>query len=517
MGRPTDGARAPDMTGTRASVRKRSLIRRSAVVGVVAAFVLTGCTWPAMGDHQPQGVASYYNQTLQWKNCGGAVCANVSVPLDWAHPSGAKISIALAKVAALGSHPLGTILYDPGGPGASGTAFVKDYAEYILDPKIRTAYNLVGFDSRGVGQSTAVKCLDQNELSHYYFDLLPTPVGSPAWVDVELKVQTTFAKACEKNTGPLLTHLDTASAARDLDVVRAALGDRKLDYFGVSYGTKLGLEYAGLFPKNVGRFVLDGVLDPDLTGEQITFQQDASIENVTQRYLASCVKLLTCPFTGTVADADDQLAALFRELDAHPAPASDGRKLNAANLATALIAALYSPSTWMDLNLALVAAKKGEADQAFAFADNYLERGSDGTYPNLIEVYEANNCDDYDVAHTPETMAAEAVAIDKIAPVIGRYLGYSGAVCSAWPSKPAGKPVKVTAKGSGPILLVSSTNDPATPLIWAQSAAGDLADGHLITRNGDGHGSYNTGNDCIDGAVDAYWLHGTVPPSDPKC
>ncbi len=187
------------------------------------------------------------------------------------------------------------------------------------------------------------------------------------------------------------------------------------------------------------------------------------------------------------------------------------------NLATALIGALYSPSTWMDLNLALVAAKNGQADQAFAFADNYLERGSDGTYPNLIEMFEANNCDDYDVAHTPETMAAEAVAIDKVAPVLGRYLGYSGAVCSAWPSKPAGKPVKVTAKGSGPILLVSSTNDPATPLIWAQSAAGNLADGHLITRNGDGHGSYNTGNACIDGAVDAYWLHGTVPASDPKC
>lgn len=513
----------------RRSAKARSRVGARALFACVAALaiILAGCSSPEQGNHQPTTAASvkepaviysYYAQKLHWKRCQHLECATVSVPLDWAHPTGSEISLAVAKRAATDGHPLGSIFYDPGGPGASGTYFLESYPNDIVDKKVGAAYNVVGFDSRGVGSSTAINCLDQKQLSHYLFDVVPGTVGSTRWVAAELKAQTAFDKACQKRTGELIGHMDTVSAARDLDVLRAVLGQKKLDYFGVSYGTKLGLEYAELFPKKVGRLVLDGVDDPDLTGEQSLVQQSAGVEDVLQRYLASCLQdQSSCPFTGTVADADNQLTALFSQVQAHPISDADGRRLNAYNLALAIIDSLYSTTYWSDLNDALHAASVGLAGPAFQLADSGNEREPNGDYPNLYEAYDANLCDDFVVAHTPSTMAAEAATIDKVAPVLGPYLGYQGAVCTAWPYKPTGKPVRVEAQGAGPILLLSSTHDPATPLIWAQHAAEDLASGQLVTRNGDGHGSYNIGNACIDIAVDAYFLHGTVPATDPKC
>jgi hypothetical protein len=229
------------------------------------------------------------------------------------------------------------------------------------------------------------------------------------------------------------------------------------------------------------------------------------------------VKELVCPFKGSVADAQHQLTALLARFDAHPVTAADGRTLNAYNLANAIINALYSPSSWGYLTSAIIDAKAGDASAAFGIIDSGVERHADGTYPNLLEVYAANLCDDFTVPHTPDAMATQAAMINAVAPTIGPYLGYQGSVCTTWPYQPSGTPTHVTATGSGPILLVSSTHDPATPLRWAQDVAKTLDNGHLITRDGDGHGSYNTGNACIDAAVDAYFLQGTVPAADPTC
>jgi pimeloyl-ACP methyl ester carboxylesterase len=504
------------------------VVARVLVSGLAAlALVLAGCTAPQQPIQSappvdakvPADIAAYYHQALHWKPCHHEECTTVSVPLDWSDPSGAKIALAIVKRSATDGHALGDILYDPGGPGASAVYYVEHNPSGVIDKKLTTAYNLVGFDSRGVGSSTAITCLNQAQLSHYLYDNLPGPIGSASWVAADMNVQATFDKACEKNTGALLGHMDTVSAARDLDVLRAALGQKELDYFGTSYGTKLGLEYASMFPKNVGRFVLDGIDDPSLTGEQFLLGQVVSVEDSLERYLSWCLRQTdgTCPFTGTVAEADAQLTVMLDKADAHPMVDSDGRKLNGYNLGYTVIDALYTPYYWPSLSDALRAAALGSPDLAFQLSDDGNERRPDGTYPNIAEAYEANICDDFTIPDTPSTMAAEAATINKVAPVLGPFLGYQGAPCAAWPYPPTGKPVTVTAKGTGPILLVSSTHDLATPLPWAQNVAKHLANGHLIIRNGDGHGSYLDGNSCIDRAVDSYFLHGRVPKAGAKC
>jgi pimeloyl-ACP methyl ester carboxylesterase len=501
-----------------ASHTRKYRASRSVAVVALLAFALAGCTTATPKPDNSSSLSRFYDQKIHWTSCtNGLLCGKAMVPLDWAHPAGATISIAMAKKPALGTPAKGALLFDPGGPGASGVDFMKESADSIVDQDIELQYDLVGFDPRGVGHSTPVRCYDSSQLQHYYYDVLPGAIGSAQWLAADLKTQTAFAKACARNTGPLLAHVDTVSSARDMDVLRAALGDKKLDYYGVSYGTDLGLEYARLFPKKVGRFVLDSVDPPDVSGEQYDIGQAVGFETELQQYLASCLSMSGCPFTGTVNTADAQLTALFARLDAHPITNADGRILNASNLAIAIGLALYSPSIWSYLTTALRAVERGSSGPAFILGDYYFERNSNGQYPNLIETYYAVECLDKSYPDTAATMRSEAAIIDKDAPVLGPYFGYENAACGAWAYPHAAQPSPVVAKGSGPILLLSATNDPATPHAWAEEAAVHLANGHLITRVGNGHGSYNKGYPCIDTVVDLYVLRGVVPKTDPMC
>jgi pimeloyl-ACP methyl ester carboxylesterase len=499
-------------------------------VAAVIALALTGCTaasTPRPTSQRPASQARasvlsrFYDQKLKWSLCGEFQCTKAIVPLDWSKPGGKTISVAMNRAPAESGTSKGYILYDPGGPGGSGMDYVAEEldAGYLFDKKVQADYSIVGIDPRGVDHSTAVACYSNSQLRHYYYDVLPGAIGSTEWLAADRKRQADFAKACAHSTGSLLGQVDTVSAARDLDVLRAALGEKKLNYLGDSWGTKLGLTYAGLFPKKVGRLVLDAVLQPDLTGQQIDVQQAAAFEDELQQYLADCLKdTSTCPFAGGVADADSQLTALFAAMDAHPLPGSHDRKLNGTNLAQAVLSALYAPFLWPVLSKAVKSVQAGSATQAFALADEYYEIDAAGHYSNIMEDYSANQCLDANFPQTDATMEAEAAVIDATAPVLGPYFSYVGVLCAEWPyAKKADAAQPITAAGSGPILLVSATHDPATPLIWAQNSVAQLANGHLITRNGDGHGSYDTGNDCIDSAVDNYFLHGTVPASDPHC
>ncbi|WP_426515614.1 alpha/beta hydrolase [Diaminobutyricibacter sp. McL0618] len=501
------------------SRRRADVSRRSIAVVALVVLALAGCTSAPPQPDTTNGTSRFYDQVVHWKTCSTVLqCATAIVPLDWAHPSGPTISIAMAKQRAISGKPQGTILFDPGGPGASGVDFVEAYGGQMMDPSVRDAYDVVGFDPRGIGHSTPIRCYSSAKLEHYYYDVLPGRIGSDQWLAADLKAQDALAKACAKNTGPLLAHVDTSSAARDMDALRAVFGEKKLDYFGGSYGTDLGLEYARLFPQKVGRFLLDSVESPDASGEQLDVGQAKGFETELQQYLAACVPdQSTCPFSGSVADADAQLTSLFATLNAHPIADADGRYLNSANLAIAITSALYSPQLWSDLSSALKAVKTGSAGPAFDLADQYLERSDSGQYPNLIEAYYAVGCLDRASPDTVTAMRSEAADIAKVAPVLGRYLGYSNAVCGVWPYPPAATPPPVTAAGSDPILLVNATNDPATPYAQAQEVASHLANGHLVTRVGDGHGSYEQGYPCIDDIVDRYFLTGAVPASDPMC
>ncbi|NQX10920.1 alpha/beta fold hydrolase [Microbacteriaceae bacterium VKM Ac-2855] len=460
----------------------------------------------------------YYTQTLIWTECGSAQCSEAIVPLDWNDPAAATATIALTRHPARDGSPLGSLLVDPGGPGASGVDFVKDSVDSAVDGVLRDQYDIVGFDPRGVGASTAVSCYDASGMDAYLYDILPGERGSDEWFAAQRNTTQAFADACAENSGDLLPHVDTVSAAKDLDVLRAALGDTALNYLGYSYGTYLGATYAGLHPDRVGRLVLDGALDPTATSLDVVLEQAKGFESALRAYLTDCLAGEECPFSGTVDEAMTDVRAMLDRVERSPIRATDGRELGGSTLFTAIIYPLYQATAWSALSQMLTSVQKGDASIAFQYADGYNGRSSDGGYAdNSTEAFTAINCVDYSYAPDIATMRTEAAQIEAAAPYIGRYMAYGDTQCEVWPVSFTGERTAVTAEGAAPILVVGTTNDPATPYVWAQSLASQLSSGQLITYTGEGHTAYNKSNSCVDDAVDGYFVSGTVPASDPQC
>jgi pimeloyl-ACP methyl ester carboxylesterase len=504
--------------------------RRTAVVValVAAASLLTGCFAPGPSVDRtstpyPQTVDDslerYYSQVMVWDDCGdGALCTDATVPLDWDDPSGEIASIALVRRPATKGPAIGSLLVNPGGPGASGVDFVRDSADYAVDSALAARYDVVGFDPRGVGASTAVSCLDAAELDSYLYDITPGERGSDEWVQAQRTSAAAFAAACQERSGPLLPEVGTPSAARDLDVLRAALGDETLHYLGYSYGTFLGATYAGLFPDRVGRLVLDGAIDPAATSFDVVREQAKGFESALRAYLSDCLRSDDCPFTGTVDAGMAQLKRMLEDVDASPIRAADGRELGASTLFTAIVYPLYDATAWGALSEMLAGVRRGDPAVAFQYADAYNGRDADGRYAdNTTEAFLAINCVDYSYDADTASMRADEAALEQAAPTIGRYMAYGDILCSEWPAAFEGSREPIAAEGSAPILVVGTTNDPATPYVWAQALAGELSAGHLVTYDGEGHTAYNKSTSCVNDAVDAYLLEGTVPEVDPQC
>lgn len=504
--------------------------RRLGIGAVLAAVALTlsGCfvgsgpvrptSTPAPQDVSAE-LAPFYGQTLIWTDCGdGAQCTTASVPLDWADPAASTASIALVRYPARSGTPIGSLLVDPGGPGASGYDFVRDSVDYAVDGALRDRYDIVGLDPRGVGRSTAVACYDAPEMDAFLYDIVPGERGSDEWIAGQQKTAAAFAAACQARSGPLLPHVDTISAARDLDVLRAALGDARLNYLGYSYGTFLGASYAGLYPDRVGRMVLDGALDPAASSLDVVTEQAKGFESALRAYLADCLARSGCPFDGTVDEGMAAVRSLLDGVDASPIRANDGRELGSSTLLTAIIYPLYDAAGWSSLSEMFAAVRSGDPETAFQFADSYNGRAAGGGYTdNSTEAFLAINCVDYAYTSDLATLRAEAAQIELAAPIIGRYMAYGDLQCDAWPTSFTGVRAPITAEGAAPILVVGTTNDPATPYVWAQSLAAQLSSGHLVSYDGEGHTAYNKSNSCVNDAVDAYLIEGTVPAADPRC
>ena len=290
----------------------------------------------------------------------------------------------------------------------------------------------------------------------------------------------------------------------------------ELHYLGYSYGTYLGATYAKLYPERVGRLVLDGAIDPSVSGPDVNATQALGFESALRAYMADCLKGDDCPFRGTVDEALDDLGVLLASVDRTPLTGSDGRMLGADTLMTGITAALYAEESWQYLTLALTDVLAGNPEIAFILADFYYDR-EDGKYlDNQTEAFRAYNCMDYPRDVTPEEQAASDATIAAGAPTIAPY--WSGPdPCEVWPYPATGVREKITAEGAAPIVVVGTTNDPATPYEWAVSLADQLSSGVLITRVGEGHTGYNKGNDCVDAAVEAYLLEGTVPEDGLRC
>lgn len=499
-----------------------------AAVVLAATLLLSGCflgSGPVRPTSTPAAqqveaaLQPYYGQTLVWTECGdGAQCTKAAVPLDWAEPSGDTASIALLRYPARDGSPLGSLLVNPGGPGASGVDLIGSSVDYAVDGELRDHYDIVGFDPRGVGASTAVACYDDEQMSSFLYDIIPGERGSDEWIAASRASATGFADACEQRSGALLPHVDTVSAAKDLDVLRAALGDASLNYLGYSYGTFLGATYAGLFPDRVGRLVLDGALDPAASSLEVVTRQAMGFESALRAYLADCLAGDGCPFSGSVDDGMADVRAMLDRVDASPIRAADGRELGSSTLFTAIIYPLYDASGWNSLSDMFTDVLKGSADIAFQFADSYNGRSSGGVFAdNSTEAFLAINCVDYSYTDDVAQMRTEAAQIEHAAPYFGHYMAYGDIQCDVWPAEFTGVRAPITADGAAPILVIGTTNDPATAYVWAQALAGQLSSGHLITYTGEGHTAYNKSNSCVNDAVDAYFVDGTVPATDPRC
>ncbi|GAA0999089.1 alpha/beta hydrolase [Subtercola frigoramans] len=526
--------RSPSPARTRPRARNRMLGLAAAATAL--ALVLSGCsTWfgatggtsstgqPA-GSSTPTGekvdaaLQPFYGQTLAWADCGGGFqCAKAVVPLDWSEPTGDTVSLALIKQPAKGSNRLGSLFVNPGGPGVSAVDFVKDSVDFAVDPELQQQYDIVAFDPRGVGASTEVSCVTPSQMDSYLYDVIPGAHGSAQWQAAAKASATAFGAGCLSKTGALLGHVDTESTVRDFDALRAAIGDTGLNYLGYSYGTFIGAVYADMFPTKVNRLVLDGVVDPTSTGFASTLGQAKGFEGAMRAYLKDCLASSGCPFSGTVDNASKQVQTLLNAVDASPIRASDGRELGSASLLTAIFYPLYRQDSWPYLTQMVTQVKQGKADLAFQLADAYNGRNADGTYQNnQTEAFTAINCLDYPAVTDPATIAQQNTELIAASPTFGPWWTYGDIGCAAWPVPATRTPGPVSAVGAKPILVVGTTDDPATPYEDAQSVAKQLTSAQLITYVGEGHTAYNTST-CVKKIVNEYFLTGTVPASDPKC
>ncbi|WP_285364141.1 alpha/beta hydrolase [Microbacterium sp. LMC-P-041] len=514
--------------------RPTSRIRRAVAViaGLAAASVaLSGCLYsmiPEQAEPKPsttnapdtEGVADdllpFYGQTLTWSQCGtGFDCTDVTAPLDWENPGEGEITLSVVRHQATGTTQ-GSLLTNPGGPGASGVELIRDSLDFAVGAALIENYDVIGFDPRGVGESTAVTCFDAAGMDDYLYSIPAGKRGSAEWEAELLDAHKEFADACEANSGGILPYVTTINAARDMDLIRAVLGDKQLNYLGYSYGTFLGATYADLYPDKAGRLVLDGAIDPAVSGLDVGATQALGFESALRAYMQDCLDSGECPFTGTVDEAMADLGALLASVDAAPLENGDGRMLGADSLMTGIIAALYSADSWQYLTQALDEALQGDPTTAFFLADFYNGR-ENGTYlDNSSEAFRAYNCMDYPVEDDPAAEAATEKKIADGAPTIAPYWNGPDS-CSVWPYPPTGTRGEINAEGAGPILVVGTTNDPATPYEWSESLAQQLEEGVLITRVGEGHTGYNKGSSCVDSTVEAFLLDDVVPESDVRC
>ncbi|WP_324650396.1 alpha/beta hydrolase [Georgenia sp. H159] len=464
----------------------------------------------------PAELATFYEQSLRWEECGdGFDCTEVTVPLDYAEPDGETITIAVKRRAAGVEEPVGSLLVNPGGPGGSGVQLVES-ASLLFSSELLDGFDVIGFDPRGVNDSSAVDCVDDAELDRIRAeDYDETAEGLAEFASAAEEL----AAACAENTGDLLAHVDTVSAARDVDVVRHLLEEPRLDYLGYSYGTHLGAVYAELFPENVGRLVLDGAMDPSLGTGEIVRGQAAGFERALRVYVEDCLAGPGCPLTGDVDTAVGQVQQLL-ELASHtPLPTGTDRELTAPLMFSGIIMPLYDDAYWMLLTSALDAAiNQQDGSQLLLLADLSAEREPDGTYAtNSTEANIAINCIDYPVEGDLETWRAEAKELAEISPTFGPALAFGDVTCDAWPHEPTVERAPVTAAGADPIVVIGTTGDPATPYEWSEALAAQLESGVLVTYEGEGHTAYGRAGECITEAVDGYLLDGTVPEDGLVC
>lgn len=445
-----------------------------------------------------------------WKDCGNDFqCATLTVALDAAKPALGTVDLALTRHRATSGRRIGSLLVNPGGPGASAVDFVK--SSYSSFPAaVRQRFDLVAFDPRGVGHTEPVRCATTAQLDVYFhLDPVPDTAAERKALDDGNRM---LAAGCQRRSARILPYVSTAIVAQDMDRVRQAVGDAKLTYLGYSYGTAIGASYLDQFPTHVRAMVLDGALDPTLSWDQLLAGQSRGFDVALNAFLADCQQT-SCAFrqavSGDLTQAFDDLA---RKVETQPLPGDATRTVGPDEFTLGVGAGLYSRQYgWPAIANALAAAERGEGKVLLELSDSYLER-SDSGYANVTESNFAVNCIDRPWPRTDAPYQALAKQVGRSYPRFGPAIALSGLGCSVWPVAPVGKPHPVNAPGSPPVVVIGTTRDPATPYTWAQALAKQLVHSTLLTHNGDGHTVYRVGAPgCITGPVDSYLISLTVP------
>ena len=469
-------------------------------------------------------------------------CAVITVPLDYANPTGETILIAVKKRAATGGHAQGALFINPGGPGDSGVSFAER-AGNAFSPDLLEAYDIIGFDPRGVGSSTAITCSSDDDSSSSTAEpsatassstsgtpsagTEPSPESSAEaasggesyeeWAESTRQSFQELTEQCASHTEPaaLLDHVDTVSAARDLDILRALAGQEKLNYLGFSYGTYLASVYAETFPGNTGRMVLDGAIDPSLSLAEQGLGQAKGFEQALRTYVDYCQNSTGCPLSGGTDAGVQQIRDLITSANSTPLATGDpNRTVTGADIVTALSEYLYTTEqNWEPLNKALDQAINHRDGSAFAASEEQdTSSKNDGG-----GAFQAVTCLDYPVEGDKTTWASQYEQAKREAPVFADSAVGMDLVCSVWGHNGTRKPAQIHARGAAPILVVGTTGDPATPYAWSKSLAEQLDSGQLLTWEGNGHTAYGGDASCVNDAVDAYLISGTMPKKGLTC
>ena len=498
----------------------------------------TGSSGSSQSD-VPQELESFYSQTIDWQDCSDGTspfqCGTVTVPLDYEHPDGRTITLALKKLPASDSDAEhGSLFLNPGGPGGSGVEAVADAPR--APEELRAAYDIIGFDPRGVGQSTPITCWTDDEIRQSLTDpgngdISPTnPLRGitsknvPAQEKIDRGTANAARCAQHSEVPELLDHVGTRNVARDMDVLRATNGNATLNYLGISYGTHIGAVYADLFPGRVGRVVLDSAVDPskreiDRNAETVAFK-----EGVLRQYVEHCQTQSDCPLTGSTDEAIAQLTAFVDGLDQAPLTAPDSDATVNTQDATVIIQRLaVAQPDWEALTAMLTPAMTNHDGTLMVKAkQNSPDLSPETTVEEVVS--QANEqimlaaviCNDNpDTGSTASEWDAQAAAEKKTYPFFGGTSSAMDAYCRGWGHRTQTPPAQTRAEGSDPILVVGITGDVQTLYSWAQSLAGQLDNGHLFTVEGYGHGGA-IGN-CASAATIGFLVNGTVPAEGATC
>ena len=499
----------------------------------------SGGSTGSRGTGVPKGLESFYNQDLTWTDCtddatGTAFqCATVTVPLDYDNPQGQTITVALKKLSSTSSSPRGSVFLNPGGPGGSGISTIESQAELYKSgdlSEVLANYDVIGFDPRGVGQSTPITCWTPEDVQAILAGQAEVPFSplTPGSAADIVAQGSREAAACQEHTEvpEILDHADTRSVARDMDVMRALVGDKDLNYLGYSYGTYLGAVYTELFPDNIGRVVLDSAMDPTMARQDPMEGDAAAGEQSLRTYIESQQGQAGFPLSGTTDAAVAQLATFLDGLDADPLTVSgSGTPLNRAKAVDAISALVTaSPDKWPLLTEGLSQAMN--AHDGTTLKTNAESVSGDNTPPTtekqvveklqLINVFSANRCLDFPDTGNEASWDAALASYRHDYPVFHSALPQTDAFCHGWGHTSKTKAVDVDVEATNPVLVVGILHDPNTPYPWSQAMVSRIRNSHLLSVDMYGHGATGR-NACTSAKVSDFLVNGTLPSDGEVC